>query len=57
MTLDASSDEVMSTAVEASSQLQVSPEISEAERQRHLMEMDAQCNVDKAKKYRLQVYG
>ena len=38
----------MSTAVEASSQLQTSPEISEAERQRHLMELDAQLNFDKA---------
>jgi hypothetical protein len=48
LTLDASSEEVMSAAVEASSQLQTSPEIPEAVRQRHLMEMDAQLNFDKA---------
>jgi len=48
LTLDASSEEVMSAAVEASSQLQISPEIPEAVRQRHLMEMDAQLNFDKA---------
>ncbi len=38
----------MSTEVEAPSQLQISPEIPEAVRQRHLMEMDAQLNFDKA---------
>jgi hypothetical protein len=48
LTLDASSDEVMSTAVEAPSQLQASPEVSDEVKQRHLMEMDVQCNVDNA---------
>jgi hypothetical protein len=48
LTIDASSDEVMHTVMEESSQLQISPEISEVERQRHLLELDAQLQFNKA---------
>ncbi len=48
LTLDASSDEVMKTAMDGSSQLQISPEISETEKQNHLMELEAQLHFNKA---------
>jgi hypothetical protein len=48
LALDASSDGVMSTAMEESSLSQVSPEISEAEKQKHLMELEAQLHFNKA---------
>ncbi len=48
LTLDASSGEAMNTAMEESSQLEISPEISEAEKQKHLMELEAQLHFNKA---------
>jgi hypothetical protein len=40
----ATSDEVMDTAIEGSSQQQISPEISEAVKHKHLMELEAQLH-------------
>ncbi len=43
----ATSDEVTDTPMEGSSQQQISPEISEAKRQRHLAELEAQLQFNK----------
>ncbi len=43
----ATSDEIMDTAMERSSQQQISPEISEALKQRHLGELEAQFHFNK----------
>jgi hypothetical protein len=48
LTLEASSDEAMNTAMEESSQPQISPEISEAEKQKHLLELEAQLQFNKS---------